>query len=99
MKDFEAFKWRVLAANILQPTLQIMLLLGLIYFFQALGIYGVAIALLVSTAFSVLLNLLFLFRQFTPVATAESNQYEVREWLGFASLNFAAQSCGADACT
>jgi O-antigen/teichoic acid export membrane protein len=88
LRGFKAFKWRVLAANILQPVSLIMLLLGVIFFFSNLGIYGVAIALLVSTAFSVVLNLFFLFRQVSRVATAESKQYEVREWLGFASLNF-----------
>ena len=88
LRGFKAFKWRVLTANILQPILQILLLLGLVFSFRQLGIYGVAIALLVSTAFSVVLNLFFLIRQVTPVATAEAKQYEVREWLGFASLNF-----------
>ncbi len=88
LRGFKAFKWRVLAANILQPVALILLLLGVIFFFYQLGIYGVAIALLVSTAFSVVLNLFFLFRQVSRVATAESKQYEVREWLGFASLNF-----------
>ncbi len=88
LRGFKAFKWRVLAANILQPVALILLLLGVLFFFSNLGIYGVAIALLVSTAFSVVLNLFFLFRQVSRVATAESKQYEVREWLGFASLNF-----------
>jgi O-antigen/teichoic acid export membrane protein len=88
LRGFKAFKWRVLAANILQPVALILLLSGVIFFFYQLGIYGVAIALLVSTAFSVVLNLFFLFRQVSRVATAESKQYEVREWLGFASLNF-----------
>jgi len=88
LRGFKAFKWRVLAANILQPVALILLLLGVLFFFSNLGIYGVAIAFLVSTAFSVVLNLFFLFRQISRVATAESKQYEVREWLGFASLNF-----------
>ncbi len=88
LRGFKAFKWRVLAANILQPVALILLLLGVIFFFSNLGIYGVVIALLASTAFSVVLNLFFLFRQVSRVATAESKQYEVREWLGFASLNF-----------
>ncbi len=88
LRGFKAFKWRVLSANILQPVLLILLLLGLLFFFRKSGIYGVAIALLVSTLFSVVLNLFFLFRQVSPVATARSEQYEVREWLGFASLNF-----------
>jgi O-antigen/teichoic acid export membrane protein len=88
LRGFKAFKWRVLSASILQPVALILLLLGVIFFFHELGIYGVAIALLVSTAFSVVLNLFFLFRQVSRVATAESKQYEVREWLGFASLNF-----------
>jgi O-antigen/teichoic acid export membrane protein len=88
LRGFKAFKWRVLTGNILQPVALILLLLGVIFFFYNLGIYGVAMALLVSTAFSVVLNLVFLFRQVSRVATAESKQYEVREWLGFASLNF-----------
>jgi len=88
LRGFKAFKWRVLAANILQPVALILLLLGVISFFPKFGIYGVAIALLVSTGFSVVLNLFFLFRQVSRVATAGSKEYEVREWLGFASLNF-----------
>ena len=42
----------------------------------------------ISTVFSTVLNLYFLFRQFAHIATPEREQYESREWLSFASLNF-----------
>ena len=86
LRGFKAFKWRVLTANIVQPILQIFLLLGVLFFFR--NIAGVAIAFLISTLASVVFNLYFLFREVSRVATPEAEQYEVREWLSFASFNF-----------
>ncbi|HLI07089.1 MAG TPA: oligosaccharide flippase family protein [Ktedonobacteraceae bacterium] len=86
LRGFKAFKWRVLTANIVQPVVQIALLLGVLFFFR--NIAGVAIALLISTLASVVFNLYFLFREVSRVAPPENEQYEVREWLTFASFNF-----------
>src|SRR5207249_3688665 len=89
LRGFKAFKWRVLSMSILQPLVQIALLLFLLGFFRArLGIQGVALIMFISTVFSTVLNLYFLFRQFAHIATPEREQYESREWLSFASLNF-----------
>ena len=89
LRGFKAFKWRTITTSILQPLLQIVLLLTLLLFFRArVGIEGVALVILISTAFSSILNLYFLFRQLTTVARPEREHYESREWLSFASLNF-----------
>ena len=89
LRGFKAFKWRVLATNILQPILQILLLgLVLVFFRNKDGITYVAAVLVISTMFNAVLNLYFLFRQVDNVATPEPGQYEVREWLTFAMLNF-----------
>lgn len=86
LRGFKAFKWRVLTTNIVQPALQIFLLLGVLFFFR--NIAGVAIAFLISTLVGVVFNLYFLFREVSRVATRDTEQYEVREWLTFASFNF-----------
>lgn len=89
LRGFRAFKWRVLATNILQPILQILLLgLVLVFFRNKDGITYVAAVLVISTMFNAVLNLYFLFRQVDNVATPEPGKYEVREWLTFAMLNF-----------
>jgi O-antigen/teichoic acid export membrane protein len=89
LRGFKAFKWRVLATNILQPILQILLLAVVLAFFRNKdGITYVAAVLVISTMFNAVLNLYFLFRQVDNVATPEPGKYEVREWLTFAMLNF-----------
>lgn len=86
LRGFKAFKLRVLVSSVLQPLLQIMLTVLVILFFS--NITGIVLALLLSTLFSVILNLYFMFKQVASVAIPEIEQYEAREWLGFASLNF-----------
>lgn len=89
LRGFRAFKWRVLSTGILQPLLQILLLVVVLLLFRGKdGITAVALVLLISTMFSTILNMYFLFRQISRVATPEPEQYEVREWLTFATLNF-----------
>src|SRR5438105_5419778 len=89
LRGFKAFKWRVLTTGILQPSLQIILLVLVLIFFRTKdGITAVAVALFISTMFNTVLNLYFLFRQVERVATSEPEHYEVREWLTFASFNF-----------
>ncbi len=90
LRGFKAFKWRVLSTSVLQPLLQILLMLGVIYLFRhdKDGITAVALVLLISTMFSAVLNMFFLLRQVSRVATPEPERYEVREWLTFASFNF-----------
>ncbi len=86
LRGFKAFKLRVLATNLGQPTLQLLLLFAVLLFFR--NILGVALALLISTLFSVILTLNFLFRQLGKVATPAREEYRLREWLTFATLNF-----------
>jgi len=86
LRGFKAFKWRVLATSILQPIVQILLLIIMARFFR--NVTGVALVMLLSTLFSTLLYLFFLFYEFSRVASAEPEQYELREWLVFSTLNF-----------
>lgn len=86
LRGFKAFKWRVLATSILQPIVQIFLLIIMARFFR--NVTGVALVMLLSTLFSTLLYLYFLFYEFSRIASAEPEQYELREWLVFSTLNF-----------
>jgi O-antigen/teichoic acid export membrane protein len=86
LRGFKAFKWRVLATSILQPIVQIFLLIIMARFFR--NVTGVALVMLLSTLFSTLLYLYFLFYEFSRVASTEPEQYELREWLVFSTLNF-----------
>lgn len=86
LRGFKAFKWRVLSTNILQPILQILLLVGVLFFFR--NIIGIALVLLVSTLFSTVLNLYFLSRLISRLSSSEPEAYKVREWFSFASFNF-----------
>jgi O-antigen/teichoic acid export membrane protein len=86
LRGFKAFKFRVLVSNVFQPIVQILLMILVILFYQ--NITGIVIALLISTLFSTVLNFYFLFKQVARVTIARLEQYELREWLVFASLNF-----------
>ena len=89
LRGFKAFKWRVLSTSVLQPIIQILLLLLVVRFFRDRdGIMWVAVVLFISTMVSTVLNMYFLFKQVAQVATPEPEKYEVREWLTFATLNF-----------
>ena len=89
LRGFKVFKWRVLSTAILQPTLQILLLVFVVIFFHNKdGITLVAEVLFISTLLNTVLGLYFLFREVSKVATPGRESYEVREWLTFASLNF-----------
>lgn len=89
LRGFKAFKWRVLSTSILQPILLILLIgAAVVLFRNKNGLVAVALALFISTAFNAVLNMYFLFKQINKVATREPEQYEIREWLTFASLNF-----------
>jgi O-antigen/teichoic acid export membrane protein len=52
------------------------------------GVTGVAVVMVVSTALGTVLNLYFLFREYSRVATPGSEQYELREWITFSTLTF-----------
>lgn len=86
LRGFKAFKWRVLSTSILQPIVQLVLSAIILVFFR--NLIGFALVLLISTAFGAVLNLYFLFREYSRVATPAPEQYEFREWFTFSTLNF-----------
>jgi O-antigen/teichoic acid export membrane protein len=86
LRGFKAFKWRVLATSLVQPIVQILLLLGIMHFLR--GASGVALVMLISTTLTTVLYLYFLFREYARVADTHSEKYELREWLVFSTLNF-----------
>ncbi len=86
LRGFKAFKWRVLATSLVQPIVQILLLLGIMHFLR--GASGVALVMLISTMLTTVLYLYFLFREYSRVADTHSEEYELREWLVFSTLNF-----------
>ncbi len=86
LRGFKAFKWRVLATSLVQPIVQILLLLGIMHFLR--GASGVALVMLISTMLTTVLYLYFLFREYSRVADTRSEEYELREWLVFSTLNF-----------
>lgn len=86
LRGFKAFKWRVLSTSILQPVVQIGLSLIVLVIFR--NLVGFALVLLLSTAFGTIMNLFFLFKEYSKVATPEREQYELRKWLTFSTLNF-----------
>ncbi len=86
LRGFKAFKWRVLSTSILQPIVQLVLSVVILVFFR--NLIGFALVLLISTAFGAVLNLFFLFREYSRVATPAREQYEFREWFTFSTLNF-----------
>lgn len=88
LRGFKAFKVRILSTSVLQPVVQFLLIGIALFVFRNTLIIGAALALLTSTIFATLLNLYFLIRQFSTVATPEPERYELREWLSFATLNF-----------
>ncbi len=86
LRGFKDFKKRVLAMSVLQPLLQIILLIFVLRYFY--NIASVALVMLISTTVTAILNFYFLFRRVAKVATPEPQHYESREWLTFASFNF-----------
>jgi len=52
------------------------------------GASGVALVMLISTMLTTVLYLYFLFREYSRVADTRSEEYELREWLVFSTLNF-----------
>ncbi len=86
LQGFKAFKWRVLSQRII-PSMAMVLLLGIVLIFSR-HLNGVVMALVVSNVIATVLSLYYLFRLLSRLTTSHSEQYEVREWLGFATPNF-----------
>ena len=89
LRGFKAIKWRVLTSSILQPILLMAMMLVVVRFFHDRdGITMVGVVSFISTLVGSVLNMYFLLKQVSKVATPEPEHYEVREWLTFATLNF-----------
>lgn len=86
LQGFKAFKWRVLAQRFL-PSIVLIMLLGFVMLFSR-HLNDVVVATLIATVISTIISLYFLFRLVARSARVEPEQYEIREWLGFATPNF-----------
>lgn len=88
LRGFKAFRWRVLAQRLLLPFVSIVLLI--LFYFIYHSITGVAVATLIGTILSTVLSLWYLLRMVSRVGSRkpERQQYQLREWIGFALPNF-----------
>ena len=86
LQGFKAFKFRVLAQRLIPAVSLILLLLGALIF--AHNIKGVIVATVLSTVIGTVLSLYYLLRLVSQVGKQRNENYEVREWLGFATPNF-----------
>ncbi len=86
LQGFKAFKSRVLSQRLVPAVALIVLLLFVMVFSR--HIKGVLIATLLSTLVGTVLSLYYLFRLVARQSKQHSGNYEMREWLGFATPNF-----------
>lgn len=86
LQGFKAFKLRVLSQRLAPALALIVLLLAVLIFSR--HIKGVLIATLLSTLIGTVLSLYYLFRLVARQSKQHSGDYEMREWLGFATPNF-----------
>jgi O-antigen/teichoic acid export membrane protein len=86
LQGFKAFQWRVLTQRMLMPGVLLILLLFVVFFFRNLT--GVVLAVIASTAIAAVISLYFFYRMLRNVSNLTAEEYELREWLGFASFNF-----------
>ena len=88
LQGFKAFKWRVLTQRMIIPAVMLLLLAIELLFFRFLFLSGVVIALLTSTMIGVIVSLYFFIKMLRRLDSRASEQFELREWLGFATPNF-----------
>jgi O-antigen/teichoic acid export membrane protein len=86
LQGFKAFKMRVLSQRLVPAIALIVLLLAALVISH--HIKEVLIATLLSTMIGTLLSLFYLFRLVGRQSKQHSGDYEMREWLGFATPNF-----------
>lgn len=86
LQGFKAFKFRVLSQRLV-PAVALIMLLGLAYLFSH-HIKAIIVATVISTVIGTVLSLYYLFRLVSRLDKQKSKNYEVREWLGFATPNF-----------
>ena len=88
LQGFKAFKWRVLTQRMIIPLVMFALMAVDILFFRRSALAGVVIVLLISTTVGAVVSLYFLTKMLNRLNAAAAQQYELREWLGFAAPNF-----------
>lgn len=86
LQGFRAFQWRVLTQRMLMPGILLLLLVLVVFFFRNLT--GVILAVMMSTALAAVISLWFFYRALKNVSNLTPEEYQLREWLGFASFNF-----------
>lgn len=86
LQGFKAFKSRVLSQRLVPAVALIILLLAVLVF--ARHIKEVLIATVLSTLIGTVMSLYYLFRLVARQSKQHSGDYEMREWLGFATPNF-----------
>src|SRR5579863_7152331 len=86
MQGFKEFKKRVLSQRIIVPMFAFFLLAGVLLLFHSAN--AAAVVALVSTMSTTVLCLYFLFHTVSSVVKSDTETYQMREWFGFAILNF-----------
>ncbi len=87
LQGFKEFKWRVLLQRIFMPIVLIVLLVGTIIFFPA-DLEAIALAMVVNAVINAVLSLSFFFRKVSTVMKPVAEEYQIRDWFGFAAPNF-----------
>ena len=88
LQGLKAFKWRVIVQRLIVPGSLLLLFIVVVIFFR--DITWVAIATVVSAIIGAIANLYFYYRMVSQVGgrRAGREEYQIREWLGFALPNF-----------
>lgn len=86
LQGFKAFKWRILTQRLVVPGVLGLLLIPIIFFARDLTL--VALATFVSVLVGALSNLYFFVNKVLHSQPANTEEYQLREWLGFAIPNF-----------
>ena len=92
LQGFKEFKRRVLVQRFLAPMVMILVMVVMLLFYRS--VMGVALVTLVSTLFSSMINLYFLFRKVSDTAAPAPEEYKLREWLGYSTVNFLSSIIG-----
>jgi len=87
LQGFKEFKKRVLSQRVLIPILTGLMLLFTFIFFRR-DITAFALVTLLGTLISTLFNLYYLFGSVSRASEPGPEEYNPREWLGFALPNF-----------
>jgi len=86
LQGFKDFKWRVLLQRIFMPIILILLLLVVVIFFHNLT--AIIIATVIYGVIGAVLSFYFLFLKIARAPRSGPEEYELRDWVGFAAPNF-----------